>query len=34
MQGEILPVRWMSPEAVCYGRFSHASDVWSFGKAG
>ena len=27
----ILPVRWMSPEAVVYGKFSSAGDVWSFG---
>ncbi len=27
----VLPVRWMSPEAVIYGKFSTAGDVWSFG---
>ena len=27
----VLPVRWMSPEAVVYGKFSTAGDVWSFG---
>lgn len=26
-----LPVRWMSPEAIVYGCFAEASDVWSFG---
>ena len=32
VQGQaVLPVRWMSPEAVIYGKFSTAGDVWSFG---
>ncbi|KAL1123945.1 hypothetical protein AAG570_001715 [Ranatra chinensis] len=27
----LLPVRWMSPESVTYGRFTLESDVWSYG---
>ena len=27
----ILPVRWMSPESLVYGKFSVEGDVWSFG---
>ena len=27
----LLPVRWMSPESVMYGRFTLESDVWSYG---
>ncbi|KAG7311677.1 hypothetical protein JYU34_002730 [Plutella xylostella] len=26
-----MPVRWMSPESIIYARFTHESDVWSFG---
>ena len=29
--GTPLPVRWMSPEAILEGLFSHASDAWAYG---
>ncbi|XP_038066705.1 inactive tyrosine-protein kinase transmembrane receptor ROR1-like, partial [Patiria miniata] len=32
MQAQVLlPIRWMAPEAVMFGRFSVESDIWSFG---
>ncbi|KAL0118602.1 hypothetical protein PUN28_009344 [Cardiocondyla obscurior] len=27
----LLPVRWMSPESVVYGRFTLETDIWSYG---
>ncbi len=30
-QGGKIPIRWTAPEAIAYGKFSTASDVWSFG---
>ena len=31
LQGGKIPVRWTSPEAIAFRRFTSASDVWSFG---
>lgn len=27
----LLPIRWMPPESIQYGKFSEASDVYSYG---
>lgn len=29
--GGIIPVKWTAPEAAFYGKYSSASDVWSYG---
>uniref|UniRef100_A0A452UP96 Receptor tyrosine kinase like orphan receptor 2 n=1 Tax=Ursus maritimus TaxID=29073 RepID=A0A452UP96_URSMA len=31
MGSALLPIRWMSPEAIMYGKFSVDSDIWSYG---
>lgn len=27
----MLPVRWMAPESIMYGKYTLESDVWSYG---
>ena len=27
----LLPVRWMPPESILYGKFTMETDVWAFG---
>ena len=27
----LLPVRWMSPESILYGKFTTETDIWAFG---
>ncbi|KAI5109387.1 inactive tyrosine-protein kinase transmembrane receptor ROR1, partial [Silurus meridionalis] len=27
----LLPIRWMPPEAIAYGKFTTESDIWAFG---
>ncbi|XP_057317296.1 discoidin domain-containing receptor 2-like isoform X2 [Hydractinia symbiolongicarpus] len=27
----VLPIRWMAPECIFYGKFTQTTDIWSFG---
>ena len=29
--GGLVPVKWTAPEALCFMKYSTASDVWSYG---
>lgn len=31
LMGNHFPIRWMSPEAIMYGKFTTDSDIWSYG---
>lgn len=31
LKGGKIPIRWTSPEAIAYRKFTSASDVWSYG---
>ena len=30
-EGGTIPIKWTAPEAAFYGKYSSASDVWSYG---
>ena len=30
-QNKLLPVRWMSPESLLFGRYAQDTDIWSYG---